>query len=108
MARVRSYLFYFYVPITHKEVVKAAVFAAGAGEFGNYDSCAFETVGVGQFRAKSGASPYLGSVGKVEFVDEVKIEIMVHEPIIDACLAALRVAHPYEEVAFGFLPIYPV
>ena len=32
-----------YVPDSHVEAVKTAIFEAGAGYFGNYDSCCWQT-----------------------------------------------------------------
>lgn len=90
----------FYVPLTHLEKVKDAVFAAGAGKMGNYDRCSFETKGSGQFRALEGSSPFLGSQGQVESVEEMKVEMVVEEDKIEAVVSALKKAHPYETPAY--------
>ena len=69
----------FFVPPTHLDACKAAVFAAGAGRFpgpGNYTECCFTTPGFGQFRPGAGANPAIGKVGEVEQVGEVKCETM--------------------------------
>lgn len=107
-ALLDGYLFYFYVPIDHKEKVKEAVFKASGGKFNNYDSCSFEYEGTGQFRAINGANPYIGKVGELERVQEVKVEIFVNVSDAKNCKKALLDSHPYEEVAFGFLPIYHI
>lgn len=108
MENPKAFLFYFYVPEEHKEKVKSAVFLARGGEFKNYDCCSFEYKGVGQFRAREGANPFIGEIGKVEQVEEVKVEMMVLFSQVEACKKALLESHPYEEVAYGFLPIYHV
>lgn len=89
-----------YVPETHAEAVKQAMFEAGAGTVGNYDSCCFQTVGRGQFRPLSGSNPYLGSNGQVEHVTEWKLEMIFPEEKRREVIAALRRAHPYETPAF--------
>jgi hypothetical protein len=90
----------FYVPLTHAEKVKEAVFRAGAGQLGNYDCCSWETRGVGQFRALAGATPYIGEVGEVEKVEELKVELFCQESVLLEVIQALKVTHPYETPAF--------
>lgn len=91
----------FYVPATDVEVVKQALFEAGAGRIGNYDCCAWQTLGTGQFRPLDGATPVVGQVGQVELVDEYRVEMVLVEDVIKPVLAALKQAHPYEEPAYG-------
>ena len=90
----------FFVPDSHVETVKTAVFAAGGGRIGDYDSCAWQVLGRGQFRALDGSQPFLGQVGEVEVVDEWKVEMVVANDLIVAAVAALKVSHPYETPAY--------
>jgi hypothetical protein len=90
----------FYVPVSHLEEVKAAIFATGAGKIGNYDCCCWQALGRGQFRALAGSDPFIGEQGKVETVDEYKVELVCAEDLIRAAVAALRAVHPYEEPAY--------
>lgn len=89
-----------FVPIEAKEKIKLAMFDCGAGAIGNYDRCCFETRGVGQFRPLAGSNPFCGERGKIEFVDEVKLEMVCENHQVVATLAAMKEVHPYEEVAF--------
>lgn len=89
-----------FIPKESKEVVKEAMFSAGAGHIGNYDSCCFETEGIGQFRPLDGSNPTLGHRGKIEIVEEVKVEVAVRDEKIHDVLKAMKQAHPYEEVAY--------
>lgn len=89
-----------YVPESHLETVKQALFAAGAGRIGNYDSCCWQTRGQGQFRALDGSKPFLGQQGSVETVVEYRLELVCAESCIRAALQALRDSHPYEEPAY--------
>lgn len=90
----------FYVPESHLEAVKQAVFATGAGRIGNYDNCCWQVAGRGQFRALAGSDPYVGTQGELETVGEYKVELVCADELIRAAVAALRAAHPYEEPAY--------
>ncbi len=90
----------FYVPESHLEAVKSAVFAAGAGRDGDYEQCCWQTQGLGQFRPLPGSDPYLGAAGEIETVAEYKVEMLVSDEQVDAAVAALVGAHPYEEPAY--------
>ncbi|AJQ48834.1 MULTISPECIES: NIF3 1 [Pseudomonas] len=90
----------FFVPASHVEVVKAAVFAAGGGRIGDYDHCAWQTLGQGQFRPLDGSQPYLGQTGQVEVVEEWKVELVVADDLIAQAVAALKQSHPYETPAY--------
>ncbi|MFZ3023603.1 NGG1p interacting factor NIF3 [Pseudomonas sp.] len=90
----------FYVPDGHVEAVKQAVFAAGGGRVGAYDSCAWQVLGQGQFRPLTGSQPFLGSQGALESVAEWKVEMVVADELIHAAVKALRQSHPYETPAF--------
>ena len=76
------------------------MFEAGAGRVGNYDCCAWQTRGEGQFRPLDGSMPFLGNQGQIETVIEYKLELVCEEPCLKAVIAALKRAHPYEEVAY--------
>lgn len=90
----------FYVPVAHVDAVKQAVFDAGGGRIGNYDSCSWQVAGQGQFRPLPGSDPAVGGIGQLERVDEYKVEMVCDDAVIEAAVAALRRAHPYEEPAY--------
>ena len=90
----------FFVPASHVEVVKAAVFAAGGGHMGDYGHCAWQTLGQGQFRPLDGSSPFLGRAGQVEVVEEWRVELVVGDDLIRQVVAALKQSHPYETPAY--------
>ncbi len=93
----------FYVPLADADAVLSALFAVGAGQIGDYDSCAFVLEGLGQFRPLQGANPTIGAVGELEHVPENRVELTFPRDIRDQVVAALRQAHPYEEPAFHVL-----
>ncbi|UJJ30675.1 Nif3-like dinuclear metal center hexameric protein [Halopseudomonas maritima] len=90
----------FFVPASHVEAVKQAVFATGAGRLGDYDCCSWQVLGEGQFRPLAGSQPFIGQQGEVERVAEYRVELLCAADCIEAAIAALRQAHPYEEPAF--------
>ena len=90
----------FYVPQTHLETVKQAVFAAGAGTIGDYDQCCWLVLGQGQFRPLPGSQPAIGSLGQVVQVDEYRIEMVCDDCSIRQAITALKLSHPYEEPAY--------
>ncbi len=89
-----------YVPETHLEALKRALFEAGAGRYRNYDCCCWQVLGTGQFRALDGSDPFLGEKGRLETVPEWRVEMLCPDDRVGAVTAALRRAHPYEEPAF--------
>ncbi|HQX89373.1 MAG: YqfO family protein [Moraxellaceae bacterium] len=95
----------FYVPDTHLELVKAALFNAGAGRVGAYDSCAWQVKGQGQFRPLAGSNPFVGEHGLLEAVDEYKVELVCDDANIQAAIAALKSAHPYEMPAYDVVQL---
>lgn len=88
-----------YVPRTHVEIVRNALFEAGAGSIGKYEECSYNTVGYGTFRALEGANPSIGKSGTQERVEETKIEVIYPDHKERSVLVAMYEAHPYEEVA---------
>ena len=96
-----------FVPETATDQVAAALFAAGAGEVGDkgYSECSFRQPGTGTFRPATGASPYIGEIGKINFVDEVRLETIVSEHSLPSVLKALQQAHPYEVPAYDVYPV---
>ena len=79
----------FFVPDSHVEVVKSAVFAAGGGRIGAYDHCAWQVLGLGQFRPLDGSQPFIGEAGQVEQVEEWKVELVVADESIRAVVATM-------------------
>jgi dinuclear metal center YbgI/SA1388 family protein len=89
-----------YVPATHAETITMAMHQAGAGNIGDYKNCSFRAEGTGYFEPTGNAKPTVGQVGKLEKVDELRIEMILPAVAENQVIAALRSTHPYEEVAF--------
>lgn len=97
-----------YVPASHLEAVKDALFAAGAGQVGHYDRCAWQVLGEGQFRALAGAQPFIGAVSQQESVPEYRVEMVLPRARLHDVIAALKAAHPYETPAFDVIALIDV
>ena len=94
-----------FVPVTHADKVREALFAAGAGHIGNYDFCSFNTSGEGTFRAGAEAHPFTGTAGEMHTAQEVRIETIVPAHLIKNAIRAMLETHPYEEVAYDLIPV---
>ena len=88
-----------YVPVTHADRVREAIGKAGGGKLGKYSFCSFSSRGVGRFLPGTGAKPAIGKVGKLEKVEEERIEFVCDKKLRAKVLKAIRQAHPYEEPA---------
>lgn len=89
-----------FVPAQHADTVAAAMAAAGAGRIGHYSNCTFRASGVGTFLPAEQANPFAGEVGALNFEDEVRLEMVSPLGHVEAVVAAMAAAHPYEEPAF--------
>lgn len=95
----------FYVPESHLEQVKQAMFVAGAGKIGNYDCCAWQVKGQGQFRPLEGAEAFVGDIDKLERLTEYRVEMVFEESSVVDVINALKQAHPYETPAYDVMQI---
>lgn len=92
-----------FVPKSHIEAVENAAFEAGAGSIGNYEKCGVRSESQGSFSAKEGATPFIGKVGELERVEEVRFETLVADYKLTSVLSAITTAHPYEVPAFDVI-----
>jgi dinuclear metal center YbgI/SA1388 family protein len=89
-----------FVPSEHLEKVQDALFQAGAGSIGNYDECSFQSPGIGSFRAKAGANPFVGKINELQFEPESRLEVVFPAFLKERVVSSMKNAHPYEEVAY--------
>jgi hypothetical protein len=94
-----------FVPMAHLAAVRKAAAEAGAGVIGAYTHCAFQSPGIGTFQPGDKANPTIGQAGKLEEVEEMRLEMLVPERELKGVLAAVLEAHPYEEVAYDIYPL---
>lgn len=94
-----------YVPSSHAEAVRKAMAESGCGHIGNYDCCSFSVKGVGRFRGLDGAKPFIGKVGKIEEVEEERIETICPRERIAEVMEALKAVHPYDEPVIDIYPL---
>lgn len=94
-----------FVPHEQAEKLRNALFAAGAGDIGQYSHCSFSVAGTGSFQAGEDASPHVGAIGQTHFEPETKIEVIFPVWRQQQVLSALFEAHPYEEVAYDLVSL---
>ncbi|MCP3025657.1 Nif3-like dinuclear metal center hexameric protein [Halobacillus sp. A5] len=94
-----------FVPGTHVESVRNAVSEAGAGHIGDYSHCTYQVKGEGTFKPLEGSTPYIGSEGRLEKVEEKRVETILPQSILPQVIEAMVNAHPYEEAAYDLYPL---
>ncbi|KTD57868.1 hypothetical protein [Legionella shakespearei] len=90
----------FHVPEAYVDVVKNAIFAAGAGKVGAYSHCSWQILGEGQFIPLAGSHAFIGEMNQLEKVAEFKVETVCADDCIHEAIAALKAAHPYETPSY--------
>lgn len=95
-----------YIPATHLKVVKEAMFNAGAGRLGQYQRCAWQTLGQGQFEPIGDSQPFIGKHNELSAIDEYKVELVCGENDLEAVINAMKSAHPYEVPAYFIIEGY--
>lgn len=93
------------VPIDHLDAIRLALFDAGAGKLGNYDSCSFISKGEGTFRALDGANPFVGNKHELHYELETRVDVILPMWLKKKVEQALLMAHPYEEPAYEFIKL---
>jgi dinuclear metal center YbgI/SA1388 family protein len=94
-----------FVPPSHVNKVAEAIHQAGGGIIGEYSNCSFRTAGTGTFRGLADSNPSIGKKGKTEFVEEVKLEVLVDDWRINRVINSIKNVHPYEEVAYDIFTL---
>jgi dinuclear metal center YbgI/SA1388 family protein len=94
-----------YVPHANLEEVRKALFDAGAGHIGNYSHCSFGVEGTGTYQAEEGANPTLGQQGQLHREAETLLSLIFPTHLKQNVINALKVAHPYEEVAYEVIDL---
>lgn len=94
-----------YVPNSHVESVRTALFAQGAGSIGEYSECHFSVDGIGTFKGSDNSNPAVGQKDIRESVSEQRIELVFPSYIESKVISTLKTIHPYEEVAYSVLSL---
>ena len=94
-----------FIPDSHLESVREAIFSAGAGKTGNYDKCSFNIQGKGSFRGNDESNPFIGKKGEVHYENETRFETVMFSYLKNDVIRALLDTHPYEEVAYDVYPL---
>lgn len=97
-----------FIPDGQLESVKSALFAAGAGQIGNYGDCCWQVKGVGQFMPLAGSQPHTGQQGHLYQDEEWRVEMVVADACLSAVIQALKSSHPYETPAYDVIAMIDV
>lgn len=89
-----------YVPSTHVYELRKALNEAGAGHTGQYSECSFRSLGTGTFKPQAGTNPHIGEEGRLEEVEEYRLETVVYKHELSRIIKIMEKVHPYEEVAY--------
>jgi dinuclear metal center YbgI/SA1388 family protein len=96
-----------FVPDNDLPRVSDAMFAAGAGNIGQYSQCSFRLAGTGTFFGSAETNPAVGQKGRREEVSEWRLEAVCPQSSLEEVVRAIRLAHSYEEPAFDIYPLHP-
>ncbi len=96
---------YTYTPTSFTATVLNGLFAAGAGNIGNYSECSFRVAGNGTFKGNELSNPVIGTKNKRHTEKEDKIEVIFPDYLERTILTTLREIHPYEEIAYEILTL---
>jgi hypothetical protein len=96
---------YTFVPRADHERVRAALFLAGAGHIGHYSEASFNVTGIGTFKGDEQSNPTIGKRGRMEEVEEVKLEVIFPAYLQSRVVKTLLDTHPYEEVAYDVISL---
>ena len=94
-----------HVPLSHADVVRQAMGDAGGGKLGEYSHCTFSVRGIGRYKPSDSANPFIGQPGEYSSVEEERIEMPVDRSVLSKVIAAMKKAHPYEEVVYDVIAL---
>ncbi len=94
------YSLVYYIPPSDHERVKQLLFEQGAGKMGDYDQSCWQVRGTGQFRPLSGSHPGIGQVGRLEQLEEYRVEMVCADDRVQQIVETLIKEHPYEQPAY--------
>lgn len=94
-----------FVPVSHAEIVRTAIFEAGGGHIGDYSECSFNAPGKGTFKGGPGTTPFVGEPGRRHEEEELKIEAIFPAWLEKNIIGAMLKHHPYEEPAYDIIQL---
>lgn len=97
-----------FVPETYADKIREVIGKSGGGKIGKYTYCSFSSKGIGRFLPQEGSKPSIGQIGKLTSVKEERIEFVCEKGLVKSVIAAIKKAHPYEEVALDIYPLEKV
>ena len=96
-----------FVPADRADRVADAAFGCGAGVIGDYRQCSFRSSGTGTFLGGEATQPAVGRRGRLERVEELRLEFIAPAAHVAEVLKAIRDVHPYEKPAIDVVALTP-
>jgi dinuclear metal center YbgI/SA1388 family protein len=107
LERAQAFKLVTFVPGEHADALAGALAEAGAGVIGEYTQCSSRTLATGTFLGGAATNPAVGERGKLERVEELRLEMVCPERALGAVARVMRDVHPYEEPAWDVYPLAP-
>lgn len=105
LASGQSYKLVTFVPANEIDGLRGALSAAGAGVIGAYSECSYMLSGTGTFVGDDSTNPTIGRKGRLETVDEIRLEMVAPTNRLAEIVRTLWQTHSYEEPAFDLYPL---
>jgi dinuclear metal center YbgI/SA1388 family protein len=86
-----------YGPVESIDRIREGLASVGAGVIGEYEICSIEIPAMGTYRGGEGSNPVRGRRGRLERVEEVRLEMVCGDRGLAAAIDRIRSLHPYEE-----------
>lgn len=97
-----------FVPEKNADKIRQALGEAGAGKIGDYSFCSYSIKGIGRFKPGDNANPHIGQTGKLEQVNEERIEVACKKDQVEKIINVIKEVHPYEEVVIDIYPMLSI
>lgn len=102
---IKNYKIVVFTPPAHAEKIANAMASSGAGVIGKYSECSFRLHGIGKFKGGKGTKPFLGKKGRLEAVNEIRLEMICSPLVLDKVISEMLKVHPYDEPAFDIYKV---
>jgi len=96
-----------FCPAEAVDRIRNGLASIGAGRIGEYQLCSFEMSGHGTFLGSESSNPTVGRKGRLERVDEIRLEMVCPRAALALAIVTLKEFHPYEEPPMEIHPLLP-
>jgi len=94
-----------FVPHTHIEAVREALWAVGAGVSDNYSRAGYQWETQEYFQPGARATPHTGAAGADTHMQAIRFECLITDSCVQDALQALHQSHPYDVPAYELIEL---